>query len=170
MIVVSDTSPLNYLILVGQADVLRTLYGRVIVPDVVKDELGHARSPVAVKDWIAHLPEWIEVRSTIKIIPTKPGLDAGEVAAMQLALELQAELVLIDDQPARVEAQRLGLPVTGTLGVLMAAAVLRLLDIEAVLSRLLSETNFRLKQHVADRAIAHVKTSLAANETGRGET
>jgi len=158
VIVVSDTSPLNYLVLLGQVDVLRPLYGRVVIPDVVLNELSHVRTPAPVLEWTRRLPTWVEVRSVTAVAGADPRLDAGELAAIQLALDLRADLVLIDDQPARVEAERLGLFVSGTLGVLVAAATHGLLEIEAVISQL-QETNFRLSQSLAERAIAHVKAS-----------
>ena len=63
MLVVADTSPLNYLVLVGAVDVLRAMYGRVVVPTAAADELSVAAAPLAVRQWLAARPEWLEVRS-----------------------------------------------------------------------------------------------------------
>ena len=60
MLVVADTTPLRYLILIAHADVLHTLYGRVLIPQAVYDELQHARTPPAVHTWLAQLPQWLE--------------------------------------------------------------------------------------------------------------
>ena len=67
MAVVSNTTPLNYLILTGEVDLLLTLYGQVLVPESVIAELRHPRAPEKVREWIASLPEWIEVRP---VLPT----------------------------------------------------------------------------------------------------
>lgn len=61
MIVVSDTTPLNYLVLIGQADLLSQLYQRVIIPPVVYAELQRANTPMPVKQWIINHPGWLEV-------------------------------------------------------------------------------------------------------------
>jgi predicted nucleic acid-binding protein len=61
MIVVSDTSPVCYLVLIDGIDLLQNLYGRVIIPQAVYKELTAVRSPVKVQAWIAQHPKWIEV-------------------------------------------------------------------------------------------------------------
>jgi predicted nucleic acid-binding protein len=60
VIVVSDTSPMNYLILIGKADLIHRLFDRVVVPQVVVKELLHPRTPKAVREWMQSRPEWIE--------------------------------------------------------------------------------------------------------------
>lgn len=54
MIVIADTSPLNYLVLIGEAEMLRRLYGRVVIPEAVLRELQNRKAPAKVADWIAH--------------------------------------------------------------------------------------------------------------------
>jgi len=61
MIVVSDTSPLNYLVLVGAIDVLPKLFGEVYVPLAVIQELQHPRTPVPVKQWAQSPPDWLRI-------------------------------------------------------------------------------------------------------------
>jgi predicted nucleic acid-binding protein len=63
VIVVADTTPLHYLILLQHADILRELYGRVIVPEAVVHELRAAGAPEAVKQWMARPPLWLEVKA-----------------------------------------------------------------------------------------------------------
>lgn len=67
MIVVSDTSPLNYLILIGAEDLLPKLFGRVIIPQAVFDELNAAGAAAPVRDWTRNLPVWIEVKQTSRL-------------------------------------------------------------------------------------------------------
>ncbi len=64
MIVVADTSPLNYFVQIGCESVLSSLYQRVLIPPSVLDELGHAGAPKIVGEWLLDLPRWIEVRRT----------------------------------------------------------------------------------------------------------
>jgi predicted nucleic acid-binding protein len=156
MIVIADTGPLNYLVLVGSVEVLRPLYTRVIVPKAVVEELTAAGAPATVKAWMAHPPGWLEVRPDPPPDPTLSFLDPGESAALTMAQVLNADELLIDDRAGRAEAARRRLPVTGTLGVLAAAHLAGLLDFEQALTRLHS-TNFRLDpdlERVVRRRIA----------------
>jgi predicted nucleic acid-binding protein len=143
MIVVADSSPLHYLILVEQADLLRQLYEEVLVPDAVAAELRAAASPPAVREWVSTPPSWLRVvEVTIRDIdPVSDELDLGERAAIALAERTRADLLLIDETAGRAEARRRRLRVTGTLGVLRTGAEAGLIDVRAVLERL-AATNF----------------------------
>jgi predicted nucleic acid-binding protein len=147
VIVVADTGPLNYLVLIGEVDVLCALYKRVIVPEAVAKELRADKAPAAVQTWIGHPPEWLEVRPDPPSDPTLALLDPGERAALALAELLQAEEVLIDDLDGRREAERRHLHITGTLGVLAEAHFAGLLDFDQMLMRL-HATNFRLSPEI----------------------
>jgi predicted nucleic acid-binding protein len=147
MIVVADTGPLNYLVLIGAVDVLQPLYTRVIVPQTVVEELKEVGAPAAVGAWIAQPPGWLDVRPDPPSDPTLRFLDPGESAALTLAELLKADEVLIDDWAGRTEAQRRRLNVTGTLGVLADAHLAGLLDFDSGLARLRG-TNFRLSAEV----------------------
>jgi len=119
MIVVADTSPINYLILIEQIDILTRMYGTVIIPAAIREELLRPSAPDAVRSWTSNPPSWLEVRS-----PTSASgeslemLDPGERDAILLAEELNADELIVDDRQGRHEAQRRGIPVMGTLGVL----------------------------------------------------
>jgi predicted nucleic acid-binding protein len=154
-VVVADTSPLNYLALIGEIGILRTLYGRVVVPPEVLAELADAGAPPEVAGWIQSRPEWLEVRSVRRgqDEPTLPQLDPGERAAILLAQEEPDALLLIDDAAGRAEANRRGIPSTGTLGVLRAAALRGLLDLAPALTRL-AATNFRVSQALLEDLLA----------------
>ena len=141
--VVADTSPLNYLVLIGEVDVLAQLYGEVLVPEVVIAELCDQEAPSAVALWASNLPFWIDVRPTPASEERFERLDEGERAAILLA-EAQPSpvLLLIDDADGRAEAERRNIAATGTLGVLRAAGLRDLVDLRAALARLRA-TNFR---------------------------
>ena len=63
-VVVADTSPLNYLVLIGEVSLLPRLYRQVLIPDVVASELSDPETPPIVAEWASHLPPWIEIRPT----------------------------------------------------------------------------------------------------------
>lgn len=149
MIVISDTSPLNYLILIQKIDVLPSLYVRVVIPDGVLSELKDSRSPEPVRLWASHLPEWIDVRGP-KVIDQSLLLDPGESAAISLALELKANLLLVDDRAAATVAGTRGLQTIGTLGIIIRAAQAGLLDGPSTLDALATKTTFRASARLLD--------------------
>ena len=61
-VVVADTSPLNYLVLIGQIEVLPALFGRVVVPSEVLNELTYNSTPIRVREWIDSRPDWLDIR------------------------------------------------------------------------------------------------------------
>ena len=122
-VVVADSSPLNYLTLIGSVDVLHRLYGTVVVPRQVISELIDAAAPHDVRAWASELPDWIDVRETVIRDDEMMHLDPGERAAIVLAQSEPGALLLIDEAAGRVEATRRGIRNTGTLGVLRAAAL-----------------------------------------------
>ena len=153
-VVVADTSPVNYLVLIGQIDVLRRLYGRVVVPPEVLAELSDRAAPPEVLEWIQSRPEWVEVRA-VRADQNDPALqqiDPGERAAILLAQEERDVLLFIDDAAGRLEASRRHIRNTGTLGILRAAAIRGLLDLPQALTRL-GATNFRVSQSLIDALI-----------------
>ncbi len=78
MIVLSDTSPLNYLLLIGHVEILPAIFGGLIIPEAVAAELTHARAPDVVRHWIASPPAWCQVRTVTQLDRTIP-LGKGEV-------------------------------------------------------------------------------------------
>ncbi len=144
MTVVADTSPINYLVLIGEANLLRELYGRVLIPPAVVSELQHSGTPPGVVAWMGQRPAWVEVRrAALRREPGNEELDVGESEAIALAEEYQPDvLLLIDEDAARLEARNRNIRTTGTLGVLDDAAARGLVDLSAAIGRLRS-TNFR---------------------------
>jgi predicted nucleic acid-binding protein len=144
MIVVADTTPVNYLILIGEIDVLAKLYGRVVIPKAVREELTRSRAPASVRAWIAQPPDWLEVLSPGTISDTAlDKLDAGERDAIALAEQLSADQLIVDELLGRREAERRGLSVIGTIGVLREAADEGLLDLRISIERL-RQTSFHI--------------------------
>lgn len=118
--VISDTSPLQYLYQLNLLDLLPTLYGEVLVPSGVVREIAAGRSRGAALPIPESLP-WIRIQEVANaaLLPLVPDLGAGEREVLALALERSRPLVILDDSLARRFAQRLGLALTGTLGLLL---------------------------------------------------
>lgn len=150
MIVIADTTPLNYLVLIDQTNLLPHLYGQVLIPEAVYKELQAERTPAVVRDWAAHHPTWLEIRKAPHALGGEfDPLDAGEREAIALALELHADLLILDDRDARNEASRRNLKFIGTLRVLEDAAQLGLIDLPQSLRRL-QQTTFRASASLLD--------------------
>ena len=141
MIIVSDTTPINYLVIIGEIDLLEKLYGQVIVPQAVVRELNHPNTPLVVRNWMASPPNWIEIKSATAIDHTI-NLGAGETEAISLAIELGADQLLIDERKARKGAVARGFVVAGTLNILEFGARQELIDFPTVIAKLL-QTTFR---------------------------
>lgn len=142
MIVVADTTPLRYLVVIEREHLLPALYGRVLIPPAVADELNHENAPELVRAWLAARPSWLEIRQPAGALPTEVDLDRGEREAIALAEEPAADLLLIDEWDARLEAERRHLRVVGTLRALADGASRGLTDLEESFERL-RNTNFR---------------------------
>jgi predicted nucleic acid-binding protein len=150
-VVVADTSPLNYLVQCEVVGVLGQLYGEVVIPQAVLDELTHPGAPEAVRRWIVSRPSWTTVRSP-SAIDEKLSLGRGEVEAICLAQEIHADEILLDDGRARRAATERGLTVTGTLGVLEAAAKRGLINLSDAV-QVLERTNFRIDPSLLREAL-----------------
>jgi len=91
MLVVADASPLHYLVLIAAPDFLPLLFGRVVVPRVVAQELQHPQTPALVRLWMAAPLGWISTRWATTRDASLAHLDPGEQAAITLAQALHAE-------------------------------------------------------------------------------
>jgi predicted nucleic acid-binding protein len=151
-LVIADTSPLNYLILIGHIGVLSILFEKVVLPATVQSELASTKASPFVRHWIANLPAWLEVRDaplSQAQDASLQGIDAGERAAIQLAASLNADLLLMDDRKGVNAALRKGLRMTGTLGILDLASQRGLADFAQAVEQL-QLTNFRVPRTPLD--------------------
>ena len=163
--VVSDTSPLHYLVLCESVDVLRTLFGEVLIPPTVFQELQHQHTPSPVRAWAQSLPAWIKVQKPAVLDQTL-NVDEGEREAIALAREIKAVAILMDDRKGRVEAMRCGLQVTGTIGLLEAAAARGLVDLTKAV-QLLRLTNARLDDELLEAALRRQRAQQIQRGPGR---
>ena len=154
MLVIADTTPLRYLVVLGQVDLLPTLFGHVLIPPAVAGELHHPKAPAAVRAWIASPPPWLDVHPSSRRPDTVLlRLDPGEREAILLAQELRADLVLVDDQDAREEAARRALTAMGTLRVFELAAERGLVDLSTILTQLRA-ARFYMTQEMVQELLA----------------
>jgi predicted nucleic acid-binding protein len=150
--VVSNTSPLNYLVLIDQIQLLSKLYGRVFIPQSVAEELKASETPEVVRSWIASPPRWLEIDSEVPVADSNLSeLHQGERDAIALAQHLQAEALIIDERRGRQEAETRKLIVIGTLGVLAAAHERGLVNLADAIDRL-RQTTF----HVSPKLLAMI--------------
>lgn len=137
MIIVADTSPLNYLIQIGHIDILERIYGRILIPHAVHDELLAPEAPTAVRQWAQHPPHWLELVSPSRASNDLLSLlDAGEAEAISLAEEMQSGWLLIDERAGAREAFRRGIQTIGTLGIQRAAHYAGWLDLRVSVHQL----------------------------------
>jgi predicted nucleic acid-binding protein len=124
MVVVSNTSPLSNLAIVGRLTLLRDQFGSVLVPAAVRRELMQLRHAAAAQLLDAAFRDgWLQVSPLLRPVPGHlgAGLHAGEAEALALALERRADLALLDDGDARRRAAEAGVRISGVLGVLLRA-------------------------------------------------
>lgn len=153
MIVVSDTSPLCYLLLINLVELLPQLYGRVIIPESVCTELLNSDAPEMVKSWMAYPPDWLEIQAvTEKIDTALNDLDLGEREAIALAEQLKADLLLLDDRAARQLAVERNLSIIGVLGILGTAAKRGLIRFPEAIAQL-QQTTFRASPQLIQRLL-----------------
>jgi predicted nucleic acid-binding protein len=149
-LVVSNSSPLIALATIGRLALLKSLFGKIAVPEAVFEEVviqGQAEpgsQEVAAAEWIRTIP----VNDQLAVTLLQESLDLGESEAIVLGQELGARYVLLDDELARRKADLLGLPVAGTLAVLLMAKQAGLIAaVEPVLTELM-QTDFRMSERV----------------------
>ena len=156
MIVVSNTSPIINLAVVGQLQLLRQLYGQILIPQAVHHEivvvgLGQpGAAQVKSSDWIEmHL-----VSNRVLVASLQLKVDEGEAEAIALAAELKADLVLLDERKGRVAASHLGLRFIGLLGILVEAKHKGLVSAtKPILDELIEKAGFWVAQDLYDRVL-----------------
>ena len=151
MIIVSDTSPLTALLTVGEDQLLTKLFDEVVIPVAVRDELlrNHARLP----DWlrVANVQNVAQVDKYCQLV------DAGEAEAIELALELHADRVLMDERKGRKLAIQEGVAVIGLLGVVLLAKRKGFIpSARKLLARLDHEAGMYLAPDIRDTALKTV--------------
>jgi len=148
VIVVCDSSPIIGLSAVGKLSFLQRLYGKILIPVSVAREITTGNSGQPGADELQS-SDWITIQTvgdSVLLRALDGELDRGEAEAIALAVELRAELLLVDERRARKVAARLGLAFVGILGVLVEAKKKGLLvEVRPVLDDLRVRAGFRIK-------------------------
>jgi len=154
MIVVANAGPLIALAQIGYLDLLRLLYGELYIPPAVREEVvasGQGR-PGAVEVDAANWIHVVEVHDTMAVQLLRDRLDAGESEAIVLAMEMNADLLLMDEGRGRRVAEARGLKKTGTVGTLIVAKKRGLISaVTPLLDRLLA-AGFRMSDELYQTA------------------
>lgn len=156
MVVVSDTSPITNLLKIGKIDLLQQIFGEVIIPVGVYEEL--TRIP-AQKKKIENI-NWIKkhnARDEILISNLLKLLDKGESESIALAIALDADYLLIDERKGRKVANEYGLTITGILGVLRKAKFKGQIEkVKPLLDQLRKDAGFRIHQKLYEEILKDV--------------
>lgn len=151
MIVVSDTSPLTALLTTGHAEILPKLFREVIIPEAVRDELLRKHTS---------LPQWIKVSNAANEAEVARFLeivDAGEAQAIELAKEIKADRLLIDERKGRRVAVQEGLAVIGSIGIVLLAKRNGLIpSVRQLLDRLEREGGLYISKEIRDTALKSI--------------
>lgn len=160
MIVVSNSSPIMNLAAIGRLDLIKHKFGKVVIPDAVWRELvidGKGKKGVEdieKSDWIKVQP--VRDKALVKVLAKD--IDNGESEAIALAVENNADVLLLDDKSARLIAANLGLKLIGIVGILIWAkkeGIIKQLSKE--LDKLREEANFRMSEDLIKRALQEVE-------------
>jgi len=143
-IIISDTSCFIILTNIGELDLLKKVYGKIVTTTDIASEFGEK------------LPDWVEVlivKDKLRQQLLEMQIDKGESSAITLALETSENTLIIDDYKARKVAEQLGLNFTGTIGVIIKAKHLGIIDsIKPYIERI-RETNFRISTELEIKAL-----------------
>ena len=156
MLIVSNTSPLGNLAVIGEISLLQQIYPKMLIPSIVHIEL---MSLPEIQPTIATLviTGWLEIQTpkNLQLIQSlEQTLDPGEAAAISLASELNADRLLIDERLGRRIATQYGLKVRGILGILVNAKEEGLIPAaKPLLDRLVNEAGFRVSQALYIRTL-----------------
>ncbi|HEX6819075.1 MAG TPA: DUF3368 domain-containing protein [Ktedonobacterales bacterium] len=162
MTVVSNTSPIVNLAVVGKLELLRDLYGRVIVPEAVYHEIavrGQGQpGALELQTWSCFQTRPATDKALVAQL--EQDLDPGEAEAIALAVQLSADTLLIDERRGRTVAARFSVPVTGLLGVLVLAKRRGLLAaVKPVLDHLKAKAGFYIRGDLYTRVLQSVDES-----------
>lgn len=156
MKVVSNTSPLTNLAAIGKFELLYDLFEEIRIPEGVwrelnaKDRKWPGQAEVASAEWVKSQPVMDEV--FVKALQTN--LDRGEAETIALAIQIGAEIAILDEKEGRHAAQRLGLKVIGVLGILLLAKSKGLIpNVRPFLDSLRHQAGFYLADSLAESVL-----------------
>lgn len=151
MIVVSNTSPISNLAKVGQLNLMQQIYGRILIPCAVHEEILDDRAGETVITAVQSAI-WVEIQSVQNrelVDELRTRVNVGEAEAIALAVEVEASRLLIDERLGRQAAKDFGLKITGVLGILLLAKRQNLIEaVKPIMNDLISQANFRISSQL----------------------
>jgi predicted nucleic acid-binding protein len=142
--IISDTSCFIILTNIGELALLYKVYGQILTTPEIAAEFGES------------LPAWVEiveVKDKYKQTILELQIDRGESSAIALALETPDSTVILDDYKARKIAERLGITLTGTIGVIIKAKLNGTIPSVKPLLEKIKQTDFRLSPEIEAQAL-----------------
>lgn len=162
MIVISDTTPIISLMKANRLDLLRKLYGKVLIPNAVYKELTEnatfAKEAKIIKDIDYLTVVAVENEKSVSVLRNVTGLDAGESEALIIYDEQKADLLLMDEHKGRSVAKQLNVRHIGTVGVLLLAydkGMIQQDDVKDCLDTMLAN-NIRLDRKLCNVVMEHI--------------
>lgn len=162
MIVISDTTPIISLMKANRLDLLRKLYGKVLIPNAVYKELTEnatfAKEARIIKDIDYLTVVAVENEKSVSVLRNVTGLDAGESEALIMYDEQKADLLLMDEHKGRSVAKQLNVRHIGTVGVLLLAydkGMIQQDDVKSCLDTMLAN-NIRLDRKLCNVVMEHI--------------
>jgi predicted nucleic acid-binding protein len=156
VIIVSDTTAISSLYKIQQLQILHSLFGAVIIPDQVANELKYFEQTIPSFKWTDSYP-WIKTKTAVNgelLKSISENLDEGEAAAIVLSIDLHADILLIDEKLGRKIALERGLNIIGLLGVLELAKRKNLVPaVKPLLNDLREKANFRISEELYHKTI-----------------
>ena len=160
MIVISDTTPIVSLIKISRIDLLEKLFVEVCIPEAVFRELTtntifeSEAEVVKNSPFLKTIP--VKNRKSLEILQAASGLDDGESEAIILADELKSDILVIDERKGRKVAQKLGITITGTIGILIQAHDEKIISTEDIKNYLeqLRNSNIRLSDSLIQEVLS----------------
>jgi predicted nucleic acid-binding protein len=146
--IISDTSCFIILSNIGELELLHQVYGQIITTLEIANEYGEP------------LPEWVEIASVTdkyrqQLLEMQ--IDRGESSAIALAMETPDSIVILDDYKARKIAERLGIPITGTIGIIVKAKLSGIIPSIKPLLYKIKQTNFRISDDIENLALTEAQ-------------
>ncbi|MEA5551968.1 DUF3368 domain-containing protein [Anabaena cylindrica UHCC 0172] len=156
--IISDTSVITNLISIEHIFLLQALYERVIIPQAVYEELSRCHPLFLSEIQAERSPFWevktVKDKNKVYELKQQAKLDNGESEAIILALELKTDLLLIDERRGRAEAQRLGIRITGLLGVLLEGKKRDfIVSVKPLMDKLIENSTFWISPLLYDKIL-----------------
>lgn len=153
-IIISDTTTITHLLQVGRLQLLPTIFGQVFIPPAVQLELNSLPwQSKALQD-----QDWLIVREPGPIPADELtfDLDPGETEAILIALNVQADLLIIDEAAGRIVAKEMGLSIIGILGILILAKERNLIENLGPIVEAMMNNEFRIHPRLLARVVRRV--------------